>query len=343
MKKDLQQEEIDPQIQQFLEPLKPFPLRDLKAYRRGRAVFLAEARALAYDKSHRLPVSTALFLRLKKWMELNNPIRQRKERKPMFATIMAIVLGISLMMGGAGATTYAAQDSLPTEFLYPVKTWTENVRLSWTQDKDQQIDLLLALNDRRLDEILALAEIGKPIPEAIAIQLQKQLSLALKAASELEEGEMVKAMEKIQVNIRKQDQIMIMLHTNMPDHADPVLAQIRETIREQNRLVESGIDTPLNLQQQLQQRYGQELEDAVNSQADTPLPAGEQKGSGSESETGSGPNAGSGSETGSGPNAGPGPESGTKNEDGGEETKTQEGPNYQYGQEDPPGPNHKSP
>jgi hypothetical protein len=61
------------------------------------------------------------------WMEAIKSHNVRKERIPVLTTIVSLIVSLTLLFGGAGVTAYAAQDSLPNDFLYPVKALIESV------------------------------------------------------------------------------------------------------------------------------------------------------------------------------------------------------------------------
>ena len=79
--------------------------------------------------------------------------------RPRWATAVAIVL-ILLLVGGG--TTAAAGNSMPDEPLYRVKLATEQVRLALTPSDIGKAQLLTELADKRVAEIIYLANQGKP-------------------------------------------------------------------------------------------------------------------------------------------------------------------------------------
>ena len=149
-------DELDPQLKQLLDDLKPVPPRNPQRAARGRARFLAESAQ---------PVSANPFLRL-----MNQIHVFRKERFSM-NTILALALVLAALFGGAAGTVYAAQDDLPTEALYPVKTLTEDARLALASDPQARLTLLADLAQTRTQEMVQLAEAGIVPPEATLSQI----------------------------------------------------------------------------------------------------------------------------------------------------------------------------
>jgi hypothetical protein len=77
------------------------------------------------------------------------------------AVALALVLAL---IGGTGATVYAAQDSLPDSPLYRVKLGTEDVRLWFVFDDPSKADVLLDQSDERVREIRQMLQAGKTVP-----------------------------------------------------------------------------------------------------------------------------------------------------------------------------------
>jgi len=90
---------------------------------------------------------------------------ERKRRSPLFGwqprwvAVTAIVL--VLLLGGTG-TVAAAGGSMPDEPLYPVKLATEQVRLVFTTSALGKAELYAKLADRRVLEIVRMADESKP-------------------------------------------------------------------------------------------------------------------------------------------------------------------------------------
>ena len=99
------------------------------------------------------------------------PIAIQASRLRPFA-IAAAVFGAVIAAGGA--TTYAAQDSLPDSPLYRVKLLSEGVRLLVVFDDADKADLLLDQSQERTDEIMALLQQGKPVPANVLGALKKR-------------------------------------------------------------------------------------------------------------------------------------------------------------------------
>jgi len=121
---------------------------------------------------------------------------EKKERRgslfgfltPRWATAVAAVLVI--LLAGSG-TVAAAGNSMPDQTLYPVKLATERVRLVLTFSTLGKAELYAALADKRVAEIVSMAEKGKSEQVERAAQklnahLGEIVSLALPSGEEAE-------------------------------------------------------------------------------------------------------------------------------------------------------------
>ena len=220
-------EELDPQLKQLLDDMKPVPPRDPVRAARGRARFLAESAQ---------PVSVNPFLSL-----INQIHIFRKERFSM-NTILVITLFFTTLFGGAAGTVYAAQDDLPTEALYPVKTLTEDLRLSLVSDSQTRLILLADLAQTRTQEMVQLAEAGIVPPEATLSRLQDHTRLAFDLAASLPDTDMLKTMEQLRDRLRTQ----LRLIDECDAQGDPLqtMTQTRLMLQEHLRLLDDGLADP---------------------------------------------------------------------------------------------------
>jgi hypothetical protein len=262
MKDDPTLDELDPILRQKLHQLKEVPERAPGSAASTRAKYLAMARRIAVEQRNivrldqrdvgrpdqHTTVSGTLFLRLKEWIGSIILPHQRKERFSMVSVLATIAIVLGFVFGGAGATVYAAQDSQPGEMLYDIKTFSEDVRLELTTDQEAKFQLALALANRRTLEIGALIQEGELVPPVIATRLQSHMQLALNLAAGMGDGEQNAALLELQRQIRDQERVMGQNRANAPDFTDPVLAQIRAENQRQLKLVEAGLEDPLQEQ-----------------------------------------------------------------------------------------------
>ena len=94
---------------------------------------------------------------------------------PRWATVVTIVLGLLLLGSG---TVAAAGYSMPDSPLYPVKLATENVQVALTRSDLGKAELNARLADRRVNEIIYLANKGDARKiEVITQRLDKRLAM----------------------------------------------------------------------------------------------------------------------------------------------------------------------
>ena len=166
-----------------LEPLRAVPARSAEAARSGLRQFLDEA---AQRRGSPVgAVSRAPGLRLTGWTSILK--RFKLEGSPMLVLAKVMLLA-SLIFGGVGGTVLAAQGSLPGDALYPIKLFTEEVRIGVTADPQAQITLHLELAQTRTQEMAQLAVQQRAVPDSVPAQLQTHLQTALQQAARLNNG-----------------------------------------------------------------------------------------------------------------------------------------------------------
>lgn len=294
-------------VQRQVEKLRQAPPRNLEKAGRGRSQYLAQVRLAAARVNSQQAVSNTTPSRLNGWIGLiRNPLR-RKEQYSMISVFSTLVVIMALVMGGAGATVYAAQDSLPNHGLYSLKIASEAVQLRLANNEQTQLNLQLAYADRRVSELAALMAAGEPAPEQVANRLENHLRQALQLAAGMDGDALPPTLLQIRTHMRSQERLMEMMHSNMPAAADPVLARVRLMLRQQINLVEEGLADPQNFRNRLQYQY-RELVGTPHPET-TPAATGNSYGPG----PGSGPGTQSCDECtpvmdGTGPGPGPGPQ-----------------------------------
>ncbi len=271
----IQDDYLESDVVRRLESLRFVAQRDPHKADLVRKQYLAQVKALRQAQTKQA-VSVTPFQSLIKWMQSINfcPLI-RKERFSMLATLTTMIVAISLIFGGAGATVYAAQDSLPTEALYSVKTLIEDVQLNLVNDPQDRIELLLQFTNRRVAEIKAMSSAGLPVTAQVAERLQIEMDDLFATLSDLDDPELVNLLAWVRIHLRKHDRVMEQLQQNLSEEADPLMEQIRTMLRQRIRLVEDGLQDPLAFRMQWRQRLQTEerLQQPEEMPADSPSPA----------------------------------------------------------------------
>ncbi len=199
-------------IIQRLRQLGEAPQRDAQKAAKTRAAFLEQARHLAHEKQIDTPVSAGLPMRLKDSTQQNNrpfwqrSLFRRKEMSPMWTFLTTMLVTLALALGGTGITAYAAQDSLPNQALYGVKTFTEDMQLQLTTQAENQLTLALKFANRRVNELAAMAKQGESAPETVANRYGAEIDHALQLAAGLPENGLTSALEQVQTQLQQQEQ-----------------------------------------------------------------------------------------------------------------------------------------
>jgi hypothetical protein len=177
------EQEIDSQLKEMLDLLRPVARRSPDAMRRSRSRFYADLDVYfpveaSYSGSVKAPSfrPATVAARFK-------PLSYR----PAIIYLTVVVFVLVALFGGGYATASASGDALPGDALYPVKVNLEQARLALTINRVRKGELHLEFAQRRMEEINALAALGRYEGVALlAKQFNHQLSLALGAAQNLE-------------------------------------------------------------------------------------------------------------------------------------------------------------
>lgn len=279
------QQELDPILCKKLQVLDPVQPRDSQAAEKSRNRYLMEVKTMV--------VTSTRLQRLNLWKDNFIQIFKRKERSPMFTTFISIILAFTALLG-SGITVVAAQSSQPNEWLYPVKTFSEDAIYLLTPDDMSRFNLNLAYADRRIAEIQSSFANGSipsdAVIERLRNELQSAFELSVKNAANAE-----KLLE--QIRLRLTEQLRTRLQTRSTDPAGETLRlQIREMLQERIGWAAAGQEQFALLRQQSQNQQqtqnGQQTQQPYTWQA-TPSYQN-QTGGGNASEGGTGSGYGNG-------------------------------------------------
>jgi len=304
--------DLEVDIQDWLDEIKQIPPRNPQAAARGRARFLAQA------------VSAGEFRRHKGWKSIF-----RKERFAM--NMLMSILVIAGMLFGGGVAVNAAQDDLPNEPLYSLKTWSEDVSLKFEDDPEVRIDRLMQLAQLRVQEMTRLVDAGEPVPDQVRLRLEQHVQQAIQTCLTVDEPTLDRTLLQIRDRLQSQNRDMDRLQLHTQDQLT-LLTQTRTMLRERLRLVEEGLLNHELFRERVRSgfHFGQEeemtppLQNGSRQQNSQPtlIPGGPNTDSG-----GPGPNPGGPNTDPGGPNTDPG----GSNTDSGSPNTDPEGPNTDPG------------
>jgi hypothetical protein len=239
---------LDSHLEDWFAVLRPIPPRNEQTAMLGREKFLAQARSLSKT------VSKTSDLRHRGWIDLIRYLIHNKEYSPMTLTVTSIVLVLSLLMGGAGVTVYAAQDSLPSQALYEVKTLSEDVATYLPISDAEKIELELNYASRRVNEINRMAMLDLDPPESVITRLEKHLDQVISLALNTREKDMMRMLLKIRERLVDQEKTL-----RQTLQSGPAIERAREAIQTRLQWAEFGLNDPGKFREQarLQNRYSQ--------------------------------------------------------------------------------------
>ena len=256
----------DNEVIDLIDVLRNSPDRDPMRAASGRERFLEQARYFSQEVETLDAVSFQPDVRHKGWITQIHSRLKRKERYSMYAVMTTVMILFVLVFGGGGATVYASQVSLPDQVLYPMKTASEDMRLSLEANPQARLDLVLEFTDRRVSEFAALIAAGEPAPQETADRLKAEYALALQLAAGMDDGSISASLERIRSRLQDQDQIMQMLQEHLRSGSDPVLERVQAMIRRHLADLEEDVQTPETFRRRMQLEYRE-------AQATPPLPA----------------------------------------------------------------------
>jgi len=241
--------ELDPKLDALLQFLRQTTPRDSQRALKARDSFLAEVAQFA----PRVSISTQS--RLNKWKEnlRNFWLGTQKEQKPMFNIFMTVLLALGVVFAGGATTVTVAQAAQPNETLYPVKTWSEDLRLGWESDPQVKLDLALEFTARRADEIQNLFVANNSIPEQVITRFGNQQQQSLNVAAGLPDDQTIPALERIREQAIQQEQALAALNIQN-QAAQETHIRLQSMIQTQEQFAQMGIQDPNWLRQRNRNR-----------------------------------------------------------------------------------------
>jgi hypothetical protein len=196
-----------------------------------------------------MAVTSTGLQRLNEWIDNIKQFFTRKEKAPMFTTFVSLILVFATLLGG-GITVVAAQSSQPSDWLYAVKTVSEDAFYQLTSSDQNHFNLSLIYADRRMAEIQNVFENGLVPPDAVTERLRTHLQTAF----ELSVKNMADAERLLeQIRLRLEEQLRTRLQQANPDPAGEVLRlQIRGMLQERIGWAKAGMEQFAMLRQQTQ-------------------------------------------------------------------------------------------
>jgi hypothetical protein len=182
---------------------------------------------------------------------------RRQQPRLILKALTAALIALFILVGSS-LTVYAAQDSLPGETLYMVKSWSEDIRLSLTSSPQNRLNLTLDYTDRRVGEITRLLAAGKSVPEDASDRFQAELDNVLQLAAQMDDAQMHYALGQIKQQAENQGMSMEELLNSLPDQAEPAILRLRQRLMEQIELTSIGEKNPQAFRSEIHKRQNQQ-------------------------------------------------------------------------------------
>jgi hypothetical protein len=251
------EDELDEFGKRTLTPLRSAPPLDSQAITVMKAKYLLEAENL-----RQLISSQPVGEKPNQW---KNTIFGMLQRKPVMKALVAVLLAFVVILAGSSFTVFASQSSLPGEALYPVKSWSEDVRLSLISSPDARLGLTLSFTNRRMDEISSLMAGGKMVNDQTTDRFRRELEDALQLAAQLDGNQMQHALGEIKSQAENQGMTVEELIKKLPPQAEPAVLKLQERLKEQVMLSSVGENDPKEFRVKVHERKEKQQKHSTDS------------------------------------------------------------------------------
>lgn len=160
---------------------------------------------------------------------------QRKNVFRLALSALAATFLAAVAFGGMAITAYAAQDALPGDALFSVKTRMEQTRVALTRGAIDRAKLNLQFADRRLEEMLQLAQQGRYQDlDAAVVEFKTSTARAIDALDTISNGNNPAQAQDMTAlvagDLTRQSQAMKQLLPSLPDTAKPAMQDALATV-----------------------------------------------------------------------------------------------------------------
>ena len=180
-------------------------------------------------------------------------------RFPLLRGLVALLIAL-IVIFGSSLTVYAAQGSLPGESLYPLKSISEDVRLSLTRSPRARLELTLEYSQRRVGEISQMLAMKKNVPAKVSKRLLDELESALQIAAQMDDRQMINALEEIKGQAENQGKTFNGLIPHLTEQNEPTIVRLQERLREQVKLSAFGASDPQKFRIEIRERQNRRME-----------------------------------------------------------------------------------
>ena len=234
-------------------PLKAVQMPSATDLSADRQVFLNQVVNYQQRSAIALPAPIpSIGIRLQNWLMhiLSwNSFFKKEEKHTMTSLFVKMAVIIIAVVGVAGTTAVAANDSLPDTPLYTIKLAIENTELALTADESSQAELHMRFAQTRIDEIEQLAIENHIANDEQLARLQTHLETTLQLMATMPEGNMngilLRAQQMAQTNTRS----MTQAQSNAPEAVQSQLGDAYQLMHQFGQEVEQGLADPVLFRQ----------------------------------------------------------------------------------------------
>jgi hypothetical protein len=213
-----------------LSPLRQVPLPSEPEA--GLAAFLEEARALAPGATSRRGRWRWLDERLVALRSISYSRTWVAARAATFLVLLFVLV--------SGALSLSA-NSLPGDWLYPVKLASEEARLSLTVSQSARAEYHLQRAQNRAEELQRLVRAGRPVDERTLARLEGALEASLLAAASADQGQIPRLLFAIeQVSAKQAALLELAQATAVNSRTRQLLGQARADLIQAQSLAHVG-------------------------------------------------------------------------------------------------------
>jgi len=254
-------------VEHELRSLYPINIpRDTRKASQNRARYLAEVQQLS--------VSFPEKPRLTFQHRVQQLFDTRKVGLKMTPALISVIAAFVLFFGGGTISVAAAQNSLPNEFLFPLKLASEDFRAILADSDEERFDTELLLSKTRLEETVKLLENKTPPDDAQFARLETHLNTALNlavASQTRNSGEL----QKLQNQLHEEVRLMEQIHSGEDALLTQAQNRVMTILETQNRQVNEWVNLSVppasgdqnGSQDQAQDQTQDQIQDQTQDQA----------------------------------------------------------------------------
>jgi hypothetical protein len=181
---------------------------------------------------------------------------RRRKMNLMFAyKILAAVMAVVLAVAGAGGGVVLAADSLPGDSVYPVKLFTEDVRLLLTTDSANRAELAMTFASERVQEMVRLTRQNRLVPDSVVARMTRQMEQTMAQIAQSRPEEVPALLQRVMERTRSQQQLLEQTRTAAREGSQAALGRASQVMERAHQAASAGLGDPERFRQEYQHRH----------------------------------------------------------------------------------------